>query len=434
LETTIAYAEALMLAGRRDTAAGLLNERLPDGVLSLDGAGFLISAGFSGTQGERLEEALASQPSPWLALHWLDGVSAQKGNLAEPIERVLRIPGVSRLAAVAAVRVSLESGDVAAIGSALKFAKDIPPPIRRYAIARIRWAQGQKSEVFDMWPDGFPDFRKLAETGELGEWAAALSIPQAEEFFAGVDGGLSPLQAPPDAELDELRALAGRLMEDETINEFGGRKVRDALVETALALSHDPESSERVLRMVDLALLSGADPVRCLRAEARAYMSRGDFTAAYARWLRLLETQPDALIADDFLEAAHCVLEDDHDEPAMMLLARGSERFPEDSSYALNSAWLALATGHPENAALLLERGFDVGFAEQERETATALRACIAERNGHPELADAFFQELASLSDDWRKADIVLALEWPELIQAPFLEIQERNSLPLPEE
>jgi len=426
LAAAIAHAEALALSGDMEAASAVLTAHWTDDIPSLEETAFLISTRLSSHFDEKIGAAIESHGSSWLARHWLESLAENQQDLAGPVEQVMKLSGGSGPAAVAALRLSLESGDVDAIGNALKHGKNIPQPLRTYAIARIRWEHGQKTEVFETWPDGFPDLRKLADSGEWGDWSAAVPWQQVDEFFTAVDGGLAPLQASPEADLDELRKLADHLLQDETVAEFGGRKVRDAMVETALALARDPESSERVMRMVDIALLSGADPLQCLRAEARAFMSQGEFTAAFARWLQLLETQPDALIAEDFLEAAHCVFEDEQDEPALILLARGSERFPADSSFALNSAWLALATGYPENAASLLERGFDAGFADVEKETAIALRVCVAEKNGHHELADAFFTELTSISKAWLDPETVTTLEWPPLIQEPFLAVLAR--------
>lgn len=428
-DAAFAHAESLAMAGDVAAAAELLDDELAaDADISLEQAHFLVAAGLAEEFGGHLGDALVRHKSPWLGLAWLEAVAGTGVELAPAVELVMDLSEGRGPAAVGALRLGLRHQDAAAISIVLEHGREIPAHLKNYAAAVVLWTQSRQTEVFAMYPDGFPDLKSLAEAADWDGWEQALVWREVSDFFASVASGLSPLDPGPEATIDEWRALAMRLLDPETAEAFGSKRVRDAMVETALALTADADSSELVMLLVDTALLAGADPLPCLRAEARALMNQGLFTAAYARWLRLLEAPADALIADDFIEAAHCLFEDEQDAPALVLLNRGSGQYPADSAFALNAAWLALSTGHVTDADILLERGFRVGFPADQRETATALRVAIAERNGQPDLADAFFANLLALSDAWSASAMLDDLGWPELIREPIAAAQERHA------
>jgi hypothetical protein len=429
LDAAFAHAESLAMAGDVPAAAEFLDDKLAaDSAVSLEQAHWLVAAGLADEFDDVMAGALTRHRSPWLGLAWLEAVAATDGELAPAVKLVLDLSEGRGPAAVTALRLGLRHQDSAAISLVMEHGQAIPAPLKHYATAVLLWKQGQQSEVFARYPDGFPDLQSLAETADWDGWEQALVWREVSDFFASVASGLSPLDPGPDATIDELRALAMRLLDPKTAEAFGSKRVRDAMVETALALTADADSSELVMLLVDTALLAGADPLPCLRAEARALMNQGLFTAAYARWLRLLEAPADALIAEDFIEAAHCVFEDEQDAPALVLLNRGSGQFPQDSAYALNAAWLALSTGHVTDASILLERGFQIGYPVDQRETAIALRVAIAERMAQTDLADAFFAELMALSSEWSTATVMDDLGWPDLIRNPIADVQERHA------
>jgi tetratricopeptide (TPR) repeat protein len=331
------------------------------------------------------------------------------------------------LAAMAGLHAALRADDAAAIAAALSLAKDLPGPVRDYATARALWAEGKKAEVYAIWPDEFPDFPALEESGDWGGWEAVMAWQEIDAFIERLEQQLATLKAKPDATVDDLRALATLLLDPATTATFGTRRVRDAMVACSLVLAHDKASGPLVGKMVDRARLAGASPTDCLRIEARSFMAAGEFTAAYSRWLQLIESEAGEILASDYLEAGSCVLEDLQDEAAIELLMRGKGKFPEDATFAHDAAWLLLTTDHPEEAGILLEHGFTIPFTGEQQQTAIAMLLCAAEQTGRTDRADEAFQELLALSGEWGDDEAIRSLEWPEALTQNLLDVAGRN-------
>lgn len=424
--TAIRHAEALVLRSRRDTAAEFLAGNIPpDAALDLEQAHFLIAAGLADAAPESLDLALDRHASPWLWSAWLDASPA--GPLVGRVERTMTAVGGRGPAAAAALRVALAAADAPAIQAALTAAKDLPAPVREYAVARTRWAEGRKMEVFAQWPGDFPDYRELRARGRMGAWEAALPVAESDRFLATLRRELATLETPPDAGVDDLRALSTVLLDPATTSIFGIKRVREALVACALALAPDRGSAKLVDRMVDRARLGGAAPLDCLRIEARALMAAAEFTAAYARWLQLIDADQGEGRPGDYLDAARCLMEDLQDAAAVELLLRGKGRFPADPGYAYDAAWLLLSAGHPEEAGILLEHGFSLPFAADQREIALAMLLCAAEQTQRVERADEAFRELLALSPEWGDEEALKALGWPEALEQNLLAVAARN-------
>lgn len=282
-------------------------------------------------------------------------------------------------------------------------------------------------EVFAQWPVDFPDYRELRASGRMGAWEAALPMAETDRFLATLRRELATLETPPDAGVDDLRALSTVLLDPATTSIFGIKRVREALVACALALAPDPDSAKLVDRMVDRARLGGAAPLDCLRIEARALMAAAEFTAAYARWLQLIDADQGESRPGDYLDAARCLMEDLQDAAAVELLLRGKGRFPADPGFAYDAAWLLLSAGHPEEAGILLEHGFSLPFAADQREIALAMLLCAAEQTQRVERADEAFRELLALSPEWGDEEALKALGWPEALEQNLLAVAARN-------
>ncbi len=414
LERAEAHALRGETAAAREILDGLPDEVVPD----LRQAHFLVASGLATAFPALLERALAGHDSPWLWQAWLAAAPAVD---AATVAGAMNSADGRGPVAAAALRAALEKGDAPAIRAALEPAEDLPEPLATYAAVRAAWLEGNRAEVFATWPlDPPPD------DAPRDAWNAAFDLEVFSDFTAEVGTALREIEPAADMEPAALRELAAKLLKPETAVEFGPKRVRDAMLATALVLATDPDSTEVALSLVETARLAGADPVACLRAEARALMTLGQYGAAYSRWLQVLEAPPAELIADDFLEAAHCVLEDDQDLPALALLERGRALFPADATYALNSAWLTLSTGHSSEAAALLEHGFGIGFGQDQQETAMALRASAAEQNGEPDLAEAFLAQLVAVNPAWAELDVLDEFEWPPLVMDPLRAVAKR--------
>jgi hypothetical protein len=424
----IDHAEALAWRGESAAAAEFLAGKVPaDTVLTLRQAHGLLSFGLDEQAPEALDLALDAHQSPWLWQQWLQVRRAAGDPLAPLAARVMTAVDGRGPAAVEALRTALLEQDAEAIAACLRTIKGLPESLGVYATGVLLWAQDEKAKAFALWPDRFPDLRAEVAAGDWQGWEAALPENRDGSLFAAMEQELATLVAGPDASLDDQRALATRLLEPATTATFGIKRVREAMVTCALALASDPDSAPLVGPMLDRARLAGAPNAACLRIEARMSMAEGNFTAAYSRWLQLIDAADAEILASDYLEAAACVIEDLQDAAAIELLLRGKTKFPADSTFAFDSAWLLLTTAHPEEAGILLDHGFTIPFTEEQHQTALAMLLCAAEQTGRVERADQAFQDLFEISGDWGDEESIRSLEWPEALTENLLAVAERN-------
>ncbi|MCW1887509.1 hypothetical protein OKA04_22425 [Luteolibacter flavescens] len=424
-EHAIAHAEALALRGEVTKAAEFLAGKIPDdAALTLEQAHFLIASRLASACPVAVERSLEALGSPWLRAAWVAMPSDEP--LAEKVARTMTAVAGEGPAAIAAMQAALRANDPAALVAALGMAKDLPGPVREYATARTYWAEGKKAEVFAMWPE-VPDFGALESGSDWHGWESLMGYEETNAFLDEIDRMAATLHAAPDASVEDLTVLGELLLQKETTADFGVKRVRDALVTCALALADDAGSADLVTRMVDHARLAGASHPDCLRIEARSFMAQGDFTAAYARWLLLIDSERGEIVPNDYLYAAQCVLEDMQDVAAIELLNRGKARFAADVDFAYDSAWLLLTTAHPEEAGIMLEHGFKIPFTEDQTQTATAMLVCAAEQTGRTERADEAFQDLIILSPEWGEEKSVESLEWPDDLTQILLSVAKRS-------
>lgn len=423
-----AYLEALAWSGDMEKARELAAKLAADEwVPSLSAAHGILAAGLGDAAAAALDRALELHGSPWLWQDWLAAQASKEGPLTLAVERVMAAAAGRGIAAVSALILAVERNDAGAILAVLKDAKDMPEAVRAYATARAMWASGDKAGVYSMWPDGPPPIADLAKGGDWNGWEQVVEGESPGNFYEDIEAQAAVLQAKPDATVDDLRALATLLLDPATTKTFGTRRVRDAMVACSLVLAHDKVSGPLVEKMVDRARLAGASPTDCLRIEARSFMAAGEFTAAYSRWLQLIDMQDVEIHASDYLEAAACVFEDMQDAAAIELALRGKDKFPGDPTYAYDGAWLLLTAGHPEEAGILLEHGFKIPFTADQKQTAVAMLLCAAEQTGRAERADQAFQELLGISPDWGDEEAIKTLEWPEALTENLLSVAERN-------
>ena len=423
-----AHLEALTWSGDMDKARELAGKLATDeAVPSLSVAHGILAAGLGEAAAPAVDRALEAHDSPWLWQDWLAAQAEKEGPLTPAIERVMKAADGRGIAAVSALQLAVRRNDAEAILAVLKDAKDMPDAVRAYATARALWASGDKAGVYSMWPDEPPPLAELAESADWNGWEQVLDGDALNDFYEEMGAQVSVLQAKPDATLDELRALATLLLEPATTATFGTRRVRDAMVSCSLVLANDKVSGPLVEQMVDRARLAGASPTDCLRIEARAFMAASEFTAAYSRWIQLIDTQDAEIFASDYLEAAACVFEDMQDAAAIELALRGKDKFPADPTYAYDGAWLLLTAGHPEEAGILLEHGFKIPFTADQKQTAIAMLLCAAEQTGRADRADQAFQELLAISPDWGDEEAIKSLEWPEALAENLLAVAGRN-------
>jgi hypothetical protein len=423
--SVISHAEALALRGKLEEAGKFLSGKVPDeAVLDLSQAHFLIASRLNAVCGPSVDKALVALKSEWLWKSWLE---AAPGDLKERIARVMPAVDGRGPAAVAALKAAMKADDPDAIAAVLELARDLPVRLREYATARALWVQGKKAEVFALWPDEIPEFQEIMVSSDWGGWEEALPWKETNDFTDRLSNDLTLLKVAPEATVEDLRALATRLLEPETTATFGIRRVRDAMVACSLQLAYDAASDALVMAMVERARLAGAPNAECLRIEARNFMAAGDFTGGYARWVQLFDTENEAAIPSDYLEAARCVMEDMQPAAAIELLTRGKNRFPADASFTLDAAWLLLTYGHPEESGVMLEHGFTIPFPDEQKQTVLAMLVCAAEQTSRTDRADKAFAELLALSPDWGSEETLKGIDWPEELKQSLLAVAARN-------
>jgi hypothetical protein len=421
----IAHAEALALRGRQDEAEKFLSGKIPDDtLLDLTQVHFLIASRLNSTCEPSVGKALDTLQSPWLWKCWL---GLPGNDLKTRIARVMKAVDGRGPAAVAAMNKALVAGDAEAIGAVLEQAKDLPVILRDYATARALWMQGKKAEAFAMWPEVIPEFQEIIASGDWGGWEEALPWKETNAFTDELSSELIKLNPPADATIEQLQALASYLLDPGTIATFGIKRVRSAMVLTGLSLAQDAGSVQLVTKLVDRARIAGASHLDCLRIEARSLMAAGEFTHAYARWITLIDSDDAQIASSDYLEAARCVIEDMQDAAAIQLLMRGKQKYPGDSTYAFDAAWLLLTTSHPEEAGMMLEHGFTIPFTEEQKQVAIAMLVCAAEQTQKTDFADTKFKELFALAEDWGSEEMLKSLEWPEALKQSLLAVAQRN-------
>ncbi len=424
-QNALARAEALALRGDAGGAADFLRGKIPgDAPLYPRQVHFLLSANLEAEASEAVERALANHGSPWLWRQWLRNRAADGGELSSALGRTLEAVDGRGPAAVEALKIALEEKDAALIAACLKGAKDLPASLRQYATGAALWAEEEKARAFALWPDEFPDLHEEASWKDWGGWEDAL--PERESLFAAMRKELREIEAEPGADIAVLQSTAALLLAPEATARYGVRRVRDAMVRTASRLAQDKDSRELVEQLVERARLAGAPHAECLRIEARTFMAAGEFTAAYARWIELIDSG-EGIVSGDYLEAARCVIEDMQDAAAIALLMRGKERYPRDAAFAFDGAWLLLSTGHPEEAGVLLEHGFGIPFSKDQKEVALAMLVCAAEQTLRTEKADQAFAQLSALSAEWGSEESLKSLGWPEALEQTLLAVAERN-------
>ena len=428
LRNILAHAEALALRGELEAAAEFVRGKIPpDAKIDLDQAHFLLSAGLEPEAREALEKTLPALGSPWLWRQWLRARTSGEADILPPVERTVNAVDGSGPAAVEALKIALEKKHAPSIAACVKAAKDLPEPLRLYAAGAALWADGKKAETFALWPEGFPAMREEAGWKDWAGWEHALPEPGQPDLFHAMEQELAILEPAPDATITDLQAIAMLLLDPKTTTTFGVKRVRDAMLRIALGLSDDKASGDLVAKLVERARLAGAPHPACLRIEARSFMAAGEFTAAYARWIELIDSGDAEISPQDYVEAARCVIEDMQDAAAIELLMRGKAEYPKDAAYAFDASWLLLTTGHPEEAGVLLEHGFGLPFAADQKEVALAMLVCAAEQTLRTERADQAFAELLGLSPEWGVEESLKNLEWPEGMKQSLMAVAERN-------
>lgn len=342
----------------------------------------------------------------------------------EAVETAIREAGASGPAAAKALALAIASTRPEWIEACLEQAENLPLTLRCLALSRVAWLEDRKADAIAIWPDGVPTYDAVRSREDWEGWEQADFQPAFEILHLCVREELDAIEVPGDPDADQRAKLAGRLLDPATLRAVGRERYAQACLDAALVFSAHKEDVETTLRLAELARNLGAEPAPCLRAEAMAYTSLGDFRNARERWIELITRHPvEAQLPGDYAEAAYTSFENGDPQQAMQILTTGTHRFPNDANFALRAGWVSLLTGNSERAYRFLTTGRRIGYPPEKLENATLLLAIAAAQTGAYEDAMACYEDLKRLDDDWNDPATIDTLEWPEELKASLREL-----------
>jgi hypothetical protein len=309
-----------------------------------------------------------------------------------------------------------------AIRECLASVTDMPPLLRKLALSRIAWLEDRKADALAGWPDVFPHISELRKREDWDGWEQTDFSQALEKLRLCVEEEIAALQMPENPTHEQREKLIKRLMDADTLRAVGPSRLAQASLAAATMLASDKEEAEAALQLAGRALNLGEAPEPCLRAEARAYATLGDYQKSRDRWVLLLTEHPVATHQPgDYSEAAYTAFESANPNQAMEILTTGLHRFPGDAEFALRAGWIALLAGSPDRAGRFILAGKEAGLAPEKLEYATALLTIAAAQNGSVDDAAVYRNELLHLNPIWGEKATIDALDWPEEFRAALL-------------
>jgi hypothetical protein len=419
-----ALAEAMMWLGKLNDAKTLLSEHLAsDARLDSAQCYFLIS---SRIPQAALAPSITELKSERIWQTWLQTTSKPE-ELLPKVEAILNATHGTGPLAISALTKSLEYSSLPAIRKCLDQAKDLPRPLRDYCTARCLWAENQKSSFYALWPEEIPNLRAKARNSNWLGWDTILAGKDYDQFFTDLQDDLKTIQVNEQQTPEQLKLTSQVLQNADTVLHFGAKRVRNAQLEAALILSRKPELTSIALQLSERAKAAGADPIACLRAEARCLATSGNAHEAYKRWLLVMDAEFDGkVIAEDYLDAAQSIFQDGQDIAGMELLFRGQRANPTDGKFALRAGWMALITHHAEQAYGIFTRVELEAYPSADKETVLALTCAAAELGGRPDLADKHFLQLIHTNQQWQREDNLNNLTWPDDVKGAIIGVSKR--------
>jgi tetratricopeptide (TPR) repeat protein len=315
-----------------------------------------------------------------------------------------------------ALFLSLESGNPSWIERAAAKADDMPAALRTLVSSATA---------------AIPDLSSLRLEQD---WLGYESPDFSTIFSTAADrksDALSRLLLPEHPSEVDIESLVEKLLDPQAELDLGRATIADRAMQAATSIASDPEMGLQTLQLSAIARRFGSPPALCLRTDATAYTSIGDFTSAHRTWIDLITNQPEAdHLASDYAEAAYTAFETGDARQAMEILNTGLFRFQNDVAFAIRAGWIALLTDHPTEALTYLTHATKLGLPPAEIENTTALIAITHSQLGDPQSAESYLAQLKAISPKWEDAQNIDALPWPESFKATLREIISR---PLPE-
>ena len=335
-----------------------------------------------------------------------------------------------------ALVLALESERPEWIQACLSQAQNLPPLLRQIALSRIAWLQGRKADALAQWTEAPPDLRDIRLREDWDGWEQADFNPVLEALILLLKDQLAAIRIPKNSNAEQRKALANHLAEPSTIATVGKPRFAAACFDLAVLLASLNEEPGMTAKLARAARNLGAPPEICLRAEASALTTLGDFNNARSRWVELITEHPaESLLPSDFTEAAYTAFENEDSRQAIEILNTGIKRFSEDASFALRAGWIAMLTGNYDRAYHFLKIAKRTGLPQDKIENATALLVIAASRSGAADEAATYFQDLLLINPDWEYPETVETFDWPEEFKSTIREYTQGPIMPdlLPE-
>ncbi|MGD9419419.1 MAG: tetratricopeptide repeat protein [Verrucomicrobiota bacterium JB025] len=340
------------------------------------------------------------------------------------IVSAIRAAGPHGPAAAKALELALESTHPEYITACLETSTQLPPLLAKLAVSRIAWLENRRADALTGWSRPFPSIRESQLREDWNGWEHADYSIALEKLRLGIEEILSSLEVPEDSTPEQRQAIAERLTHTTTLATVGRKRLATAALNAALAFANFPEESETTFQLAELARNLGAPAAPCLRAEAIALTSHGEYKKAYDRWLLLITNYPIAAQQPgDYAEASYTAFENAEPLKAMQILTTGLHRFPNDAHFALRAGWIALLTGNSERAYRFLLTGDQIGYPDDKLENATALLAIAAQQTGSFEDAAAYYDDLIRLDPAWQIPETIETLPWPNELKDPLRQL-----------
>lgn len=322
-----------------------------------------------------------------------------------------------------ALYLALDSRKPEFISRATEKATDLPPALLALANRKVP-------------PDTDFDHLRLIE-----DWHGYESpdfTPLLNRFRKEQADYLSSLTLPDDPDEEEISAFSLRLTDPATLEALGQAAIAEKAITAARILSENPKHATTAIRLAEYAQRLGTQTAECLRVRATAFLTLADFDTAHATWIDLITHQPEAdHLPTDYTEAAHTAFETGNPRQAIEILNTGLFRFPNAPSSAIRSGWIALLTGHTEQALRYLKHATKLGLPPDEIENTTALLAIAHERLGDHQAAVSYLAQLKAISPKWADVETFAKLPWPESfkdsLNAIIFSEGENEFAPLPE-
>lgn len=358
-----------------------------------------------------------------------------KGESAAVIKAVKEIPAGDPAAAAGLV-LALESEHPEWITAFADGKNPLPPLLERLAMSRVAWLQGDKAGAISLWRNGFPDVEAVRRGEDWNGWETVNFTPLFADHFILIDQELATFELPSDASPERKKALAGRLLDPETIRSIGRPRHAEACLRAALDMAKEKDTATLAVELSIRARELGASPAAGLRAEAAAYTAMELFPKAHETWISLITDQPvEEQLSSDYAEAAYIAFENGMGDQAMEILTTGLHRFPGDSDYAYRAGWISLLTERWERAHLYLIAGECAGFTDEKREKALAMLAIASSECGYSEDAAIYFEQLTAIDPTWADPEPPKADGWPPELKVSLHQLaQPPKAMPLTEE